>query len=274
MPGFSERRRCLNFMKGIFLGCTTFSEELLKRIIEVDAFEIQAIFSIPKAFKISYSEEEIVNSMYADLKPYADELNVPFVEINSEEGRRLKDHVPLIRELSPDVMLVLGWYYMVPAEVRELAKSGAWGIHASLLPKYAGGAPLVWAMIEGETETGVTLFKLDDGIDDGDIIDQKKFTIDDDDTISEVYDKAILASKEILADALNTYPNINFSPQDKSGVKVWPQRSPEDGRIDWNWDSKRIRNFIRAQTRPYPGAWTEINGKKVTIWDADISQEQ
>ena len=72
-------------------------------------------------------------------------------------------------------MLILGWFYKVPKSIRDLSKLGAWGIHASLLPKYAGGSPLTWAIINGEKQTGITLFRLDDGIDDGDIISQKNF---------------------------------------------------------------------------------------------------
>lgn len=257
-------------MKGVFLGCTKFSEEILKELIKIQTFEVQAIFSIPEYFDISYSEEKVKISNYCDLKKYAEELKVPYFLINSSEGSRITDHIDIIKKLETDVILVMGWYYMVPDKIRKLAKFGAWGLHASLLPKYAGGAPLVWAIINGEKKTGVSLFKLDNGVDNGDLIKQIQFSIDENDNIKTIYQKATKASKKIVKDTLSKPENLLFTPQDQSKIEVWPQRSPSDGEIDWELSPKQIKDFIRAQTKPYPGAWTIINEKKITIWDADI----
>lgn len=172
----------------------------------------------------------------------------------------------------PDLLLVLGWYYIIPHEARESVPLGCAGIHASLLPKYRGGAPIPWAIINGEITTGVTLFYMGDGIDDGDIIAQKDFAIEDADNCVTAYEKATQSSIQILREylpliATGTAPR---TPQDHSQATYFPLRKPEDGLIDWSWSAKRIHNFIRAQTRPYPGAFTYIQGKKVVIWDADI----
>ncbi|MCW5906552.1 MAG: methionyl-tRNA formyltransferase [Chitinophagales bacterium] len=255
----------------VFLGCTKFSEELLATLFDIPQVEVSAIFSIPKTFSISYSKEPVVNTNYADLQTIAEQRGIPFFEVDSVPGKKLTDYTSQLQELAPDVMLVLGWYYMVPKSVRNIAKAGAWGIHASLLPKYAGGAPLVWAIINGETQTGVTLFKLDNGVDDGDIICQQAFPIEKEDTIKEVYAKATEHSKLLLKQALTNINNVTFTPQDKSKIEVYPQRKPEDGEIDWNWDPERIKNFVRAQTKPYPGAYTIINNKKIILWDIDIA---
>lgn len=261
-------------MKVIFFGCTKYSEELLIHLLELKNIEISAIFSIPEEFKISYSEKPVKNTNFADLSKIAEENNIGFHWINSESGQRTKDYLDEIKKINADIILVLGWYYMVSKEIRDLTKYGAWGIHASLLPKYAGGAPLVWAMIDGQKETGVSLFKLDDGVDDGDIIEQEQFEIEPTDTINEVYIKATFASKNILKRVFDDVNyQVNFKVQDKSQIQVYPQRSPKDGEIDWSWDNKRISNFIKAQTKPYPGAWTKIGNKKVIIWSADIIEE-
>ena len=260
-------------MKIIFFGCTKFSEELLNDLIK-NQVEIIAIFSIPEYFSISYNEEQVKNSNFSDLKPIALKENIPFYEVDSVVGKRTKDYKNIIADLNPDIILVLGWYYMVPKSIRKISKYGSWGIHASLLPDYAGGAPLVWAIINGEEKAGVTLFRMEDGVDDGDIIKQVEFCIEDSDTIKEVYQKATLASKKILKVVLTDKNKIKFTPQDKSKIKIYPQRSPKDGLIDWSWDSKKIKNFVRAQTKPYPGAYTIIEGNKITIWDAsDITFE-
>lgn len=261
-------------MKVIFFGCTKYSEELLNHLFELKNIEISAIFSIPEEFKISYSEELVKNTNFADLSKIATERNIEFHWINSEKGQRTKDYADEIKRINADIILVLGWYYMVSKEIRDLAKYGAWGIHASLLPKYAGGAPLVWAMIEGQRETGVSLFKLDEGVDDGDIIEQERFEIGPKDTINEVYNQATVASKNILTRVFDDVNyQIRFKEQDKSQIQIYPQRSPKDGEIDWNWDNERIKNFIKAQTKPYPGAWTKIGNKKIIIWSADIIEE-
>lgn len=174
----------------------------------------------------------------------------------------------------PDLLLVLGWYYLIPRKVRESALLGCAGIHASLLPKYRGGAPIPWAIINGEKETGVTFFHMDDGVDSGDIIAQGSFAIEESDNCATVYEKATLASIKILREylpriAMGTAPRI---PQNQDKATYFPLRRPEDGLIDWSWSAKRIRDFVRAQTHPYPGAFTYIEGKKVIIWDAEVME--
>lgn len=261
-------------MRAVFLGCTKFSEALLKSIIANKSCEIICICTIPEEFKINYSDKPVKNTNYANLEPYANKLGIPHFSIHSEEGKRLIDYLPQIENLRPDVILVLGWYYMVPKQLREKVKHGAWGIHASMLPNYAGGAPLVWAIIEGQTRTGVTLFKLDDGVDDGDIILQEEIEILHSDYISDVYDKATKASEQILNEALKLGDKVKYKPQDKSKIKIYAQRKPSDGEIDLSWDAKRIYDFIRAQAHPYPGAFIKSNdGKKIFIDKVRLENE-
>lgn len=256
------------------MGCTKFSEELLRTIQTHPKADIQAIFSIPREFNISYSEEKVVNTNYSNIGRLAQEWKIEHYLVDSVPGSKLQDYEDKIRKHQPDVILVLGWYYMVPKKIRELAKHGAWGIHASLLPKYAGGAPLVWAIINGEKETGVTLFKLDDGVDDGDIIEQQSFPIEFQDDIATVYDKATEVSKKILVKVLDQYPDIEMKVQNKDEIEVYPQRSPEDGEIDLNWSPVRIYNFIRAQAPPYPGAFIRTSdNEKIYIYKAAISED-
>ena len=255
----------MNNLSFAFFGATNYSKELLLFLLEKDLVP-KVIFSIPQEFNISYSNEKVKNTNYAELKSISNKYNILYYEIDSVNGKRTKDYETIIKELNLDLILVLGWYYMIPKSIRELAKYGAWGIHASLLPKYAGGAPLNWAIINGEKETGVTLFRMDDGVDDGDIIAQKSFSIMYEDTIKEVYDKATISSKEILLDVFKDIDNIRFIPQDKNKIEVFPQRNPSDGEIDLTKTSEDIYNFIRAQSSPYPGAFIRtVDGKKLII---------
>jgi len=253
-----------------FLGATNYSKELLLFLINKRLIP-KAIFSIPEEFNISYSEKKVKNTNYANLKDIANEYDIPYYEIDSVEGKKIKSYEQIIKKLNLDLILVLGWYYMIPKSTRNLTKYGTWGIHASLLPKYAGGAPLNWAIINGENETGVTLFRMEDGVDDGDIIAQKSFTIEYEDAIKEVYEKATIASKDILKNVLTNIEDIKPIPQNKVEIEIYPQRSPKDGEIDLTKSSEEIYNFIRAQSSPYPGAFIKtVDNKKIIIEKARI----
>jgi len=257
-------------IKFAFFGATNYSKELLIFLIE-NNFIPSIIFSIPQEFNISYSSKKVKNTNYANLKELADKYAISYYEVDSLEGKKIKDYENIIKKSNLDLILVLGWYYMIPKNIRELTKFGAWGIHASLLPKYAGGAPLNWAIINGEKETGVTLFRMEDGVDDGDIIAQKKFSIKYEDTIKEVYKNATIKSKDILIEVLNNINNITFNPQDKSKIEIYAQRNPEDGEIDFSKNAIELYNFIRAQSNPYPGAYFKTNdGKKLIIENVRI----
>jgi methionyl-tRNA formyltransferase len=162
---------------------------------------------------------------------------------------------------------------MLPGKIRKLTPKGCVGIHASLLPKYRGGAPINWAIINGEKKSGISLFYLGDGVDNGDIISQRSFPISDTDSCKEVYDKATRVSIEILKIALPKLAagTANRIPQNESEATWFPQRNPSDGRIDWRWNGRTIYNFIRAQTKPYPGAFTYLRHEKITIWHCQLA---
>jgi len=183
--------------------------------------------------------------------------------------------IQAFRQWAPEFILVVGWYHIVPKEIRDMAKRGAVGLHASMLPNYRGGAPLVWALINGESETGISLFYLDDGVDTGNIISQRKIPIKLNDTIKTLYAKAEEEGINLLVE------NLPLIVENKQTVfqqpmpnafhqKVWAQRSPDDGLINWNSSALELYNFIRAQTKPYPGAFTYLHGKKTTIWEGKL----
>jgi len=179
----------------------------------------------------------------------------------------------LVEALRPDLCVVVGWYRIIPDATLAIPDKCFVGVHASLLPKYRGGAPLVWAVINGEKTAVTTLFRFDPGMDSGDIVGQAEFDIEPDDTIAEVVTKAEIASVRLLerhtASLLDG--TARLTPQNHEGATSVPQRRPADGRIDWFQDARRIHNFIRAQTRPYPGAFfVDIAGREVRIWRASV----
>jgi methionyl-tRNA formyltransferase len=255
-------------MKIVFFGATELGYKCCRLIIEKELAEITGIFTIPREFNISYSEIPVHNVMYRDFHVLGKEFDIQVVEVTGKMGQYKEQ----LSDFNPDLLLAIGWYYMIPGSLRQAAPLGCVGIHSSLLPKYRGGAPLVWAIINGETEAGVSFFHFGDGVDDGDIIAQKKFQIDVQDTIREIILKATEVSLSLIEKNIPMIADGTASriPQSHTDATYVPQRKPEDGLIDWSWDSKRICNFIRAQTRPYPGAYTIINDKKILIWDANI----
>lgn len=257
-------------MRIVFFGATRLSLECCRLIAAEKLGELAGIVTIPRSFSISYSATKVTNVQHADLGAFAAQHGLPCFTVEGKPG----DLAERIAALRPDLLVAIGWYHLLPAKLRDVAPLGCVGVHASLLPKYRGGAPLVWAIINGETQTGVTLFHFDDGVDTGDIVAREPFEIAPEDTIAEVLGKAEKATVSLLRAHLpllarGTAPRC---PQDHAAATQFPQRSPDDGAIDWSWSAGRIRNFIRAQTKPYPGAFTLIAGKKVRIWSADVEE--
>jgi methionyl-tRNA formyltransferase len=177
-----------------------------------------------------------------------------------------------IRNKAPDVLLVVGWTQLLKPQLLAIPKIAALGFHASLLPKYRGRAPVNWAIINGESETGNTMIVLEPGADEGDIVSQRRIPITFEDDCATIYQKVSDSECEMLDEVLpliqqGRMPRLKQEP---SQATVMPKRRPEDGLIDWTWTSRRIYDWVRALTQPYPGAFTYLSGRKITIWKASI----
>jgi len=255
--------------KIVFIGASGFGFNCLKVVSGIPGVQISGVISNRESFSISYNKKGVQNVLYVDFETYCTEQSIPFYRMN--DSMQEKELSEFLEKYDPDLVIVVGWYHIIPKTLLKKYKFS--GLHASLLPDYSGGAPLVWAIINGEKKTGLTFFMFDEGVDTGDIIGQETVEITEDDTIKTLYEKIEKAGFGLLKKFVPKLVNgtVHFIKQDHSNRRVFPQRSPEDGLIDWTWDSKRIKNFIRAQTKPYPGAFTIINGKKIIIWDADIT---
>lgn len=258
----------VRIMRLVFIGSSEFGLKCLQACLEISKVKVVGVVTAPKAFGISYRPQGMTNVLHADVAGLA---HVNKIEVVTLE-RSMAD--PLMLETvtgwRPDAFLVAGWYHMIPKNWRELAP--AYGLHASLLPDYSGGAPLVWAMINGETKTGITCFQMDDGVDSGPIVGQREENIMPDDTISTLYARIEQQGLTLLHEVLPAIATgaLDLRVQDESRRRVMPQRSPEDGRIDWNQDAEAIIRFIRAQTRPYPGAFTTLYRRDFHIWAATL----
>jgi len=260
-------------MRVMFFGASELGYKCCQAVIE-SGHEVVAIITIPQKFSIKYKgdseRKKVTNVLFADFSNFKTLHNIDVIAV---EGN-LSEKFELIKEYDPELILVVGWYYNIPEKILSIPRLGSLGIHGSLLPKYRGNAPFVWAMINGEKETGVSLFYFDDGIDTGNIAAQISIPIEKTDTIKHILEKAEVASVKILKETLPLLADGQLIPrkQNHEEATSFAKRTPADGLIDWNLSIQQINDFIRAQTKPYPGAFTIINNKKVIIWDACIEE--
>lgn len=256
-------------MRIVFIGASGFGLRCLQHIVELDCCHVSGVVTANKKFSISYRPEGVTNVLHADVPSFCSSIDLPYSVIDN--GMRSSELLERIEAWRPDAFLVVGWYHMIPRS--WLSTAPAYGMHASLLPDYSGGAPLVWAMINGERETGITLFQMDDGVDSGPIVGQIAEPIHADDTIATLYQRIENRGIELLDRFLPSLADgsAELKPQDGSNRLVMPQRSPEDGRIDWSQTAGTIDRFIRAQTKPYPGAFFEIEDEKITVWEGKVT---
>jgi methionyl-tRNA formyltransferase len=169
-----------------------------------------------------------------------------------------------------DLMLVVSWRYLIPPQVYERPRLGTYVFHDSLLPAYRGFSPTVWAILNGEAHTGVTLFKIAEDVDSGDIVDQERVPIGAEETILEVSERVTEAYLSILDRNLGSLlrGDARGRPQDDSLATYTCKRLPQDNLIDWQVSGRDTYNLIRAVTEPYPGAFTYLEGRCMRVWSA------
>ncbi len=190
------------------------------------------------------------------------------IPVHTPESVNTPDWTERIRSWGPE--LIFSFYYrnMISEDILGIPRLGAFNMHGSLLPKYRGRVPINWAVLHGEKETGVTLHHMVKSADAGDIVDQEPVPIGPEDTARDVFDKCVKAARVVLKrqiDAL-TQGTAPRRKQDESQATYFGGRTPEDGRIDWKATAQTIYNLVRAVTQPYPGAFTDVDGKKLFIW--------
>jgi len=180
-----------------------------------------------------------------------------------------------LREWNPDFLFSFYYRKILPPEVLATARRGALNLHGSLLPRYRGRCPVNWVLINGEEETGVTLHYMEARADTGDIVAQRRVPITADDTARTLYAKITEAAAQLVRE---TYPLLCSGtaprvPQDHAAATKFGGRRPEDGLIHWEAEARVIHNLVRAVTHPYPGAFTEWQGKRLFVWEARVDEQ-
>ena len=176
-----------------------------------------------------------------------------------------------LRDLRPDLFVVAAYGQILPKSLLEIPRYGAVNVHASLLPKYRGAAPIAWAILRGERVTGVTIMRMDEGMDTGDILSQKEVPLEDEETAETLHDKLAFLGAPLLLETVSRMKRGEVTPirQDSSQVTYAPPLKKEDGRIDWRREAVEIDRQVRAFS-PWPGAYTLVEEQFLKIYRGEV----
>jgi methionyl-tRNA formyltransferase len=179
--------------------------------------------------------------------------------------------VEQLRALAPDAMVVVGYGQILPQAILDIPPMGIINVHASLLPKYRGAAPIQWAIARGETRTGVTTMKIDAGLDTGDVLLQWETEIGPEETAVELGIRLAAAGGDLLVKTLEELGRIAPQKQDAARATHAPILKKEDGRIDWSMDAQEIVNRVRGLV-PWPGCYGFLRGQRLHIWRSEQAE--
>lgn len=245
-------------LKTVFFGN---NPEVLECLSSVS--DIAAVFTRPDD-----GTNENVNS----IKAFCASSGIP---VSQPAKKELYGYEDYLQKIDPDLIIVCGYKFIIPKEIFSIPRDGTINIHPSMLPRYRGQHVINWAIVNGESETGVTLHFMDESLDTGDIIVQKSVPINFEDTAKDLHDRIYVEAccllKQILLDYRQGKP-LKGRVQNSSEATFFKPRRPEDGHIDWRKSSIEIYNLIRALSRPWPGAFSYLNGYKVVLWKAYIEE--
>lgn len=223
--------------------------------------KIKAVFT--------YADDPSETIWFRSVAEMAADLDIP---VYAPEDINHPLWVSRIREMQPDFLFSFFYRDIIKEEILQIPKQASLNLHASLLPKYRGRAPVNWALIKGERETGLTLHHMTARPDEGDIVCQASLEIDDQDTAATLHARLETLAGGMLEEQLpgilaGTAP---ATPQNDEHATYFGRREPKDGEIDWGQSATAIRNLIRAVTQPYPGAFTYRGATRITVWKAEL----
>ena len=247
-------------MRTVWVSFDTMGRECLEAASAAGA-EIVGIVTLPGPLDPSRAGQ-------CSFDEVAERLGAALVEtrdVNSEET------LAAVRALDPELIFVVGWSQLVREPFLTLAREGVFGMHPTLLPRHRGRAPIPWALLTGLARTGVTLFEIvDSTADSGAIVGQLEVDIAPDETAETLFERIsdahVVLVRELVPQLVaRTAPRL---PQESARASAWPKRTPADGIIDWETRAPYLYDWVRAQTRPYPGAFTFLGDQKVVVWRA------
>ena len=241
------------------IGCTGI-EALLE-----SGYEIQAVFT--------HADDPGENRFFGSVAQLCAEHNLP---VYSPEDVNHPLWIERIRELAPQALFSFYYRNMLKQAILDIPTVGAFNLHGSLLPAYRGRAPINWCLVNGESETGITLHQMTAKPDAGAIVAQQAVTIADDDTALTLHGKVRLAARALLEQELPKLRagDIRLTPQDESKASYYGRRTPADGELHWHRPARELHNLVRAVTQPYPGAFSFAGDRKLTVWKSHWLAQQ
>lgn len=253
-------------MNILFMGTPDFAKESLEAIYNAK-YNIIGVVTNPDKPK-----GRGMKMIASPVKEFALEKNIPVFQ--PLKVRKNTEFIEKIKELKPDVICVVAYGKILPKEILDIPQFGCINVHGSLLPKYRGAAPIQWAVINGDKETGITTMYMDVGMDTGDMILKEKISIGENETTGELWNRLSKIGGELLVKTLKLIEEGN-APRTKQGedYTIAPMLDKEMSKIDWeNKTAEQIKNLIRG-LNPMMGAYTFVNGKKLKIWKAQVVEE-
>lgn len=251
-------------LKIVFFGTPLFAAHTL-RAIHGNGYHVAAVVTAPdkaagRGYKLQASE----------VKTAALELGIPLLQ---PVNLKSEDFLEKLRSFNADLQIVIA-FRMLPKSVWEMPPLGTFNLHASLLPAYRGAAPINRAIMNGETETGVSTFFLKHEIDTGNIILQQKVKIDDNDNAGSLHNKLMEAGADLVIETLDRICAGNYilQVQEEGEFPHAPKIFTDDCRIDWHKEARQVHNLVRGLA-PYPAAFTEYMDKKLKVFETEITEE-
>ena len=248
----------------MFMGTPAFAVPSLERTVEA-GHEVVAVFTQPDRPKGRGQKDSM-----SPVKEAALRLGLA---VDQPERVRRPEVVEQLRAMTPEAMVVVGYGQIIPKAILEIPPQGIINVHASLLPKYRGAAPIQWAIARGETSTGVTTMRINEGLDTGDMLLKLETAIGPEENAVELGRRLAVAGADLLVRTLAELRVIKPSPQDDSQATYAPILKKEDGKIDWQLSGREILNRIRG-FEPWPGGYGFLRGQRLQIWSAAISDRQ
>jgi len=240
------------------MGTPDFAVPTLERVVEA-GHEVLAVFTQPDRPKGRGQKDAM-----PPVKEAALLLGLP---VSQPQRIRRPEVVEQLRTLAPDAMVVVGYGQIIPQAILDNPPQGIINVHASLLPKYRGAAPIQWAIARGETRTGVTTMRIDAGLDTGDMLLKWETEIGPEETAVELGERLAAAGAELLVKTLAALGNIVPEKQDHAQASYAPILKKEDGRIDWSMSGEEIVNRVRG-FEPWPGCYGSLRGQRFHVWKA------
>lgn len=248
-------------MKVVFLGTPEFAVPSLRALVSA-GHNVVAVFTQPDRPKGRGHKQAI-----PPVKQAALDLHLP---VYQPEKVRAPEVVEQLRAMAPEAIVVVGYGQIIPQSILEIPPQGIINVHASLLPKYRGAAPVQWAVARGEQRTGVTTMKIDVGLDTGPVLLRWATNIGPEETAAELSERLAVAGAELLLRTLADLDQIQPQPQEESQATWAPVIRKEEGHIDWRMSAQEIVNRVRGFT-PWPGCYAFLRGHRLHIWKARVA---